>query len=81
MATTLQTFFNSYFTEIIVSILIFSIVIVIISIFYVLTSSIGYKEAKKSKKIKNKEMKYTNQFLKGVDGIDLNLNIEEKKRK
>ena len=81
MATTLQTFFNSYFTEIIVSILIFSIVIVIISIFYVLTSSIGYKEDKKSKKIKNKEMKYTNQFLKGVDGIDLNLNIEEKKRK
>ena len=81
MATTLQTFFNSYFTEIIVSILIFSIVIVIISIFYVLTSSIGYKEVKQSKKIKNKEMKYTNQFLKGVDGIDLNLNIEEKKRK
>jgi len=81
MATTLQTFFNSYFTEIIVSILIFSIVIVIISIFYVLTSSIGYKEVKQSKKIKNKKMKYTNQFLKGVDGIDLNLNIEEKKRK
>ena len=82
MANIVQTYFNIYFTEIIVGVLIFSIVIVVISIFYVLYSSTDDAAnkktiAKKTKKIKG--IKYTKQFLKGVDGIDLDLKVNNQK--
>ena len=82
MASTMQTYINIYFTEIIVGVLIFSITIVLISIFYVLLSGTDDEVIKKSR-IKNQKkiqkMKYTKQFIKGVDGIDLDLKVNNKK--
>ena len=82
MASIIQTYFNIYFTEIVVGILILSITIVIVSIFYVIFTETDDKVIKKlivknTKKIK--KMKYTKQFLKGVDGIDLDLKVSDKK--
>ena len=84
MASIFQTYFNIYFTEIIVGVLLISIVIVIISILYVIFGSkddeVMKKLIVKNKKItKNiKKTKYTKQFLKGVDGIDLDLKVNDK---
>jgi len=81
MTTTIQTYFNIYFTEIIVGILVISIAIVIVSIFYVIYSSSEDKIIKKAilKNTKNiKRIKYTKQFIKGVDGIDLDLKVNKK---
>ena len=82
MASTMQTYINIYFTEIIVGVLIFSIIIVLISIFYVLVSGKDDEVIKKSR-IKNQKkiqkIKYTKQFIKGVDGIDLDLKVSNKK--
>jgi hypothetical protein len=84
MANIIQTYFNIYFTEIIVGVLLISIVIVIISILYVIFGSkddeVMKKLIVKNKKItKNiKKTKYTKQFLKGVDGIDLDLKVNDK---
>jgi hypothetical protein len=82
MVNIVQTYFNIYFTEIVVGILVISIVIVIFSIFYVIFTETDDKVIKKlivknTKKIK--KMKYTKQFLKGVDGIDLDLKVSDKK--
>jgi len=82
MASIIQTYFNIYFTEIVVGILILSITIVIVSIFYVIFTETDDKAIKKlivnnTKKIK--KMKYTKQFLRGVDGIDLELKDSDKK--
>jgi len=82
MASIVQTYFNIYFTEIIVAVLVLSIIIVLISILYVLFSKRDdvINQKPKIKNIKNtKKMKYTKQFLKGVDGIDLDLKINHKK--
>ena len=54
MASTMQTYINIYFTEIIVGVLIFSITIVLISIFYVLLSGTDDEVIKKSR-IKNQK--------------------------
>ena len=82
MTSIIQTYINIYFTEIIVGVLIFSITIVLISIFYVLLSGTDDEVIKKSR-IKNQKkiqkMKYTKQFIKGVDGIDLDLKVNNKK--
>ena len=82
MTSIIQTYINIYFTEIIVGVLIFSITIVLISIFYVLLSGTDDEAIKKSR-IKNQKkiqkMKYTKQFIKGVDGIDLDLKVSNKK--
>jgi hypothetical protein len=82
MTSIIQTYINIYFTEIIVGVLIFSIIIVLISIFYVLLSGTDDEAIKKSR-IKNQKkiqkMKYTKQFIKGVDGIDLDLKVSNKK--
>jgi hypothetical protein len=82
MTSIIQTYINIYFTEIIVGVLIFSIIIVLISIFYVLLSGTDDEAIKKSR-IKNQKkiqkMKYTKQFIKGVDGIDLDLKVNNKK--
>jgi len=84
MTNIIQTYFNIYFTEIIVGVLLISIVIVIISILYVIFGSkddeVMKKLIVKNKKItKNiKKTKYTKQFLKGVDGIDLDLKVNNK---
>ena len=82
MTSIIQTYINIYFTEIIVGVLIFSIIIVLISIFYVLLSGTDDEVIKKSR-IKNQKkiqkMKYTKQFIKGVDGIDLDLKVNNKK--
>ena len=82
MTSIMQTYINIYFTEIIVGVLIFSITIVLISIFYVLLSGTDDEVIKKSR-IKNQKkiqkMKYTKQFIKGVDGIDLDLKVSNKK--
>ena len=82
MTSIIQTYINIYFTEIIVGVLIFSITIVLISIFYVLLSGTDDEVIKKSR-IKNQKkiqkMKYTKQFIKGVDGIDLDLKVSNKK--
>ena len=84
MASIIQTYFNIYFTEIIVGVLVISIAIVIVSIFYVIYSPSEYGAIKKSirkntKNTKNiKRIKYTKQFIKGVDGIDLDLNVNKK---
>ena len=82
MTSIIQTYINIYFTEIIVGVLIFSIIIVLISIFYVLVSGTDDEVIKKSR-IKNQKkiqkMKYTKQFIKGVDGIDLDLKVNNKK--
>ena len=82
MTSIIQTYINIYFTEIIVGVLIFSIIIVLISIFYVLLSGTDDEVIKKSR-IKNQKkiqkMKYTKQFIKGVDGIDLDLKVSNKK--
>jgi len=84
MLKIVQTYINLHFTEFIIGILIFSIVVVIISIFYVIYSSTD-EEVIKEKNIKNtnkiKKMKYTKQFLKGVDGIDLDLKVNKKTTK
>jgi len=82
MVNIVQTYFDIYFTEIIVGILVISIAIVIFSIFYVIFTETDDKVIKKlivknTKKIK--KMKYTKQFLKGVDGIDLDLKVSDKK--
>ena len=82
MASIVQTYFNIYFTEIIVAVLVLSIIIVLISILYVLFSKRDdvINQKPKITNIKNKKkMKYTKQFLKGVDGIDLDLKINHKK--
>ena len=84
MASIIQTYFNIYFTEIIVGVLVISIAIVIVSIFYVIFSPSEYEVIKKSirkntKNTKNiKRIKYTKQFIKGVDGIDLDLKVNKK---
>ena len=81
MASIIQTYFNIYFTEIIVGVLVISIAIVIVSIFYVIYSSSEDKIIKKAilKNTKNiKRIKYTKQFIKGVDGIDLDLKVNKK---
>jgi hypothetical protein len=78
----MQTYINIYFTEIIVGVLIFSITIVLISIFYVLLSGTDDEVIKKSKinnQKKIQKMKYTKQFIKGFDGIDLDLKVSNKK--
>ena len=59
MVNIIQTYFSIYFTEIIVGVLIISIAIVLVSIFYVLFSSTDDAVIKKivAKKIKNKKNK------------------------
>tara|TARA_B100000768_G_C11052840_1_gene279102 strand:+ start:228 stop:491 length:264 start_codon:yes stop_codon:yes gene_type:complete len=82
MVNIAQIYFATYFTEIIIVILVLSIVVVMISIFYVLFSSAEKKVIKKQIHInekKVKKIKYTKQFLKGVDGIDLDLKVSNKK--
>ena len=82
MTNIIETYLSVYFTEIIVGVLIFSIVVVLISIFYVLFSSKDDLVNKKSsvpRTKKMKKMKYTKQFLKGVDGIDLDLKVGDKR--
>tara|TARA_B100000795_G_C22550659_1_gene342382 strand:- start:41 stop:283 length:243 start_codon:yes stop_codon:yes gene_type:complete len=79
MVNIIQTYFNIYFTEIIVGVLIISIAIVLVSIFYVLFSSTDDAVIKKIVAKKIKKIKYTKQFLKGVDGIDLDLKVVNKK--
>ena len=79
MASIIQTYFNIYFTEIIVGVLVISIAIVIVSIFYVIYSSTDKVVIKKHIKTKKmKKIKYTKQFIKGVDGIDLDLRVNKK---
>ena len=79
MASIIQTYFNIYFTEIIIGVLIISIVIVLVSIFYVLFSATDNAVTEKTIAKKIKKLKYTKQFLKGVDGIDLDLKVVKKK--
>ena len=79
MASIIQTYFNIYFTEIIIGVLIISIVIVLVSIFYVLFSATDNAVTEKTIAKKRKKLKYTKQFLKGVDGIDLDLKVVKKK--
>ncbi|MAS00301.1 MAG: hypothetical protein CMH24_02915 [Nitrosomonadales bacterium] len=79
MTNILTTYLNIYFTEIIVGILIFSIFIVLVSIFHVIFSNRDRSSTKKIKYTKVKKIKYTKEFLKGVDGIDLDLKIDTKK--
>ena len=84
MVNIAQTYFDIYFTEIIVGTLVLSIAIVLVSIFYVIFSSTDDAVIKKAiikHTNKIKKMKYTKQFLKGVDGIDLDLNDGNKKVK
>ena len=81
MASIAQTYFDIYFTEIIVGVLVISIAILIVSIFYVLYNSSEDKGIKKSilKNTKTiKRIKYTDQFIKCVDGIDLDLKVNKK---
>ena len=81
MVNIFQTYFNIYFTEIVIGILVLSIIIVLVSIFYVLFSAKNNGEIKRIKRIKKlKKIKYTKQFLSGVNGIDLNLNVENTKK-
>tara|TARA_B110000014_G_C20124786_1_gene598236 strand:- start:3892 stop:4143 length:252 start_codon:yes stop_codon:yes gene_type:complete len=80
MANILQTYFDIYFREIIMGVLILSIIIVLISIIFVFFNLKDNDVIKKIKKPKTTKMKYTKQFLQGVDGIDLNLNIENPKK-
>lgn len=77
----MQKYFNLYFTEIILVVLLISIAIVIVSILYVLNSSANAPIIHKTMKNKTHKtkMKYTKQFLKGVDGIDLDLKSRSKK--
>jgi len=79
MASIIQTYFNIYFTEIIIGVLVISIVIVLVSIFYVLFSATDNAVTEKTIAKKIKKLKYTKQFLKGVDGIDLDLKVVKKK--
>lgn len=79
MTNLLTFYFDMYFTEIIIGTLVLSILVVLISIFYVLFSSPGSSPVKKTQKNKIKKIKYTKEFLKGVDGIDLDLKIDTKK--
>ena len=84
MVNIAQTYFDIYFTEIIVGVLVLSMAIVLVSIFYVIFSSTDDAVIKKAiikHTNKIKKMKYTKQFLKGVDGIDLDLNDGNKKVK
>ncbi len=78
MANIIHTYFSIYFTEIIVGVLLISIFIVIISIFYVIFNSKDDVVMKKLIVKKTKKIKYTEQFLKGVDGIDLELKVNKK---
>ena len=78
MANIIHTYFSIYFTEIIVGVLLISIFIVIISIFYVIFHSKDEVVMKKLILKKTKKLKYTKQFLKGVDGIDLELKVNKK---
>jgi hypothetical protein len=80
MINIIKTYFNIYFTEIIIGILVFSILIVLCSIFHVLFNSTSNPVIKKTIKKNANKIKYTKEFLKGVDGIDLNLNAENKKK-
>ena len=79
MTNLLTFYFDMYFTEIIIGTLVLSILVVLISIFYVLFSSPGSLPIKKTQKNKIKKIKYSKEFLKGVDGIDLDLKIDTKK--
>ena len=79
MTNLLTFYFDMYFTEIIIGTLVLSILVVLISIFYVLFSSPGSSSVKKTQKNKIKKIKYTKEFLKGVNGIDLDLKIDTKK--
>ena len=77
-----QIYLETYFTEILIVILILSIAVVVISIFFVLFSpsdNLAIKKEIKGNKNKKKKIKYTKQFLKGVDGIDLDLKVSNKK--
>mgnify|MGYP006132550757 CR=1 FL=1 len=77
-----QIYLETYFTEILIVILILSIAVVVISIFFVLFSpsdNLAIKKEIKENKNKKKKIKYTKQFLKGVDGIDLDLKVSNKK--
>ena len=79
MINIIKIYFGIYFTEIIVGILIFSIAVVLVSIFYVIYSSTDKVVIKKIIKTKKmKKIKYTKQFIKGVDGIDLDLKVNKK---
>ena len=79
MINIIKIYFGIYFTEIIVGILIFSIAVVLVSIFYVIYSSTDKVVIKKHIKTKKmKKIKYTKQFIKGVDGIDLDLKVNKK---
>ena len=81
MMTNAQIYFDTFFTEIVIVILVLSIGIVIFSIFYVVSNSSEKTEIKKAinNRKKERKVKYTKQFLKGVDGIDLNLQDGNKK--
>ncbi|MBL6685575.1 MAG: hypothetical protein ISP79_00465 [Methylophilaceae bacterium] len=58
-------------SEFVLGILIISIAVVIISMAYVLVLSKA--TSKKRSAPKRKKMKYTNEFIQGVQGIDLDL--------
>jgi len=73
-----QKYFNIYFTEIIVGALIISIIVVLVSIFFVLFSSTDVGGVKKPIIKKTKKIKYTKQFLRGVADIDLDLKVNKK---
>ena len=80
MVKIVQTYINIHFTELIIGVLIFSIIVVIISIFYVIYSTTDERIIRKKNKkniSKIKKIKYTKQFLKRVDGIDLDLNVRK----
>ena len=78
MANIIQKYFNIYFTEIIVGVLVLSIAVVLVSIFYVLLSSTSDVINRKTKPKKSNKIQYTKQFLKGVSGIDLDLKVNKK---
>jgi len=78
-----QKYFVTYFTEIIIIILVMSIAVVTISIFFVLFGSKEKKVIKKNIKVnkkKTKKFKYTKQFMNGVEGIDLDLKDVNKQK-
>ena len=62
MASIFQTYFNIYFTELIVAVLVLSIIIVLISILYVLFSTRHDVINQKPKTKKTKKPKYTKQL-------------------
>jgi len=77
MVKIVQTYINIHFTELIIGVLIFSIIVVVISIFYVIYSTTDERIIRKKNKNKIKKIEYTKQFLKRVDGIDLDLNVRK----